>query len=304
MATKISIVIPVRNEEVKIEGCLRAVFNQTQQPFEVIVVDGHSTDSTITKAKEFPVAILFENYHTRAGACKVGVENATGEFIAFTDADCLPDTGWLENLIKEFDNNIVGVGGRIKNKGKGLWEVSINLSMGTFLGSGNSVQGREFNERRYVNSISGCNCMYRKKDILSIGGFDVELTTAEDTKLNAKLLTIGKILYTPNAIVFHDHRRGIRAFAKRMYQYGMGRAQARLWDIQVIPPIMALVLIASLIITPYMLLSVSVIYILLIFLNGLEIMIKEKNPFYLVSIPFIYFIEHSMYIIGFWRGFL
>ena len=68
------------------------------------------------------------------------VENASGDFVAFTDADCIPEKGWLENLVKEFDDGIVGVGGGIKNIGEGLWEKSINLASDTFLGSDNSLQ--------------------------------------------------------------------------------------------------------------------------------------------------------------------
>jgi len=43
---KISVVIPVKNEEEKTERCLEAVFSQSLKPYEVIVVDGHSTDGT------------------------------------------------------------------------------------------------------------------------------------------------------------------------------------------------------------------------------------------------------------------
>ena len=72
----ISVVIPVKNEEEKIGDCLEAVFSQTIKPYEVIVVDGHSSDGTVEKVSEFPVKVLYEEYRTRAGACKVGVENA------------------------------------------------------------------------------------------------------------------------------------------------------------------------------------------------------------------------------------
>ena len=146
---KISVIIPVRNESEKIERCLEAVFNQTIKPFEVIVVDGHSTDKTVENARKFPVRVFYEEYHTRAGACQIGVENAKGDYVAFTDADCIPERNWLENLIKEFDAGIVGVGGGIKNIGEGLWEKSINLISGTFLGSANSVQGKFFKDKRY-----------------------------------------------------------------------------------------------------------------------------------------------------------
>lgn len=52
----------------------------------------------------------------------MGLENAKGEYVAFTDADCITEKDWLENLVKEFDDGVVGVGGGIKNIGEGLWE--------------------------------------------------------------------------------------------------------------------------------------------------------------------------------------
>lgn len=55
---KICVIIPVRNEEEKIEQCLEAVFNQTIEPCEVIVVDGHSTDKTVENAREFSVKVV------------------------------------------------------------------------------------------------------------------------------------------------------------------------------------------------------------------------------------------------------
>ena len=107
---RISVVVPVKNEEEKIRDCLEAVFSQSFKPYEVILVDGHSDDGTVKRASEFPVNVFYEEYSTRAGACKVGVENAKGEFVAFTDVDCIPEKNWLENLIKEFDCRIVGGG--------------------------------------------------------------------------------------------------------------------------------------------------------------------------------------------------
>ncbi|MGB7532768.1 MAG: glycosyltransferase [Halobacteriota archaeon] len=44
---KISVIMPVKNEEEKIAQCLEAVFNQTIKPLEVIVVDGHSMDKMV-----------------------------------------------------------------------------------------------------------------------------------------------------------------------------------------------------------------------------------------------------------------
>jgi glycosyltransferase involved in cell wall biosynthesis len=299
---KISVIIPVKNEAKKIGQCLAAVFSQSTMPCEVIVVDGHSTDETVSIAQKYPVKIFYEEYHTRAGANQVGLEHAQGDFIAFTDADCIPKNDWLEHLIIELREGIVGVGGGIINLGNGFWEKSVNLAFGTFLGSANSVQGRFFKEKRFVNSISGCNSIYRKKDLLFVKGFDVTLGTAEDTDLNKKLLPMGKLLYTPSAIIFHNHHRGVKDFSKRMYQYGIGRAQSRLWDIQIIPPVFLIILFVSLIITPLIFLAFMIFYSALLFLTGLYFSVKEKDVRYVFSIPVIFLLEHSSFTLGFWRG--
>lgn len=301
---KISVIVPVINEEKKIGQCLDAIFSQTQKPFEVIVVDGHSKDDTVKCANKYPVKILYEDYHTRAGACQVGINNANGDLIAFTDADCIPRENWLEKLVEELKEDIVGVGGGIVNTGKGLWEISINLAMDSFLGSANSVQGRLFKNKRYVNSISGCNCIYRKIDLIKVGGFDVSLTTAEDTDVNNKLLAIGKLIYTPDAIILHNHSRGLRAFAKRMYQYGYGRAMSRLWDLQVIPSIVILLLLLTLILTNRIFIFSIITYFVLIVLTSLIISIKAKNFKYFFPVSLVFIIEHIMYTIGFWKGFV
>jgi len=299
---KISVIIPVKNQADKIENCLKAISEQTLKPYEVIVVDGHSTDGTVEKAMKFPVKILYENYHTRAGACQIGVESAKGKYVAFTDADCIPERDWLENLIKEFDESIVGVGGGIKNIGEGLWKNSINLAMGTFLGSANSVQGRLFEDKRYVKSISGCNSMYRREDILKIGGFDVKLSTVEDTELNRKLLRSGKLVYTPDAIILHDHKRGLKEFAKRMYQYGYGRGRNFIYDVQVIPPFLGLITIFFLFIWIKVFFFMITLYTLLIFIFTFYIIVKSRDFKYLFTVPIVYFMEHILYGVGFWLG--
>jgi glycosyltransferase involved in cell wall biosynthesis len=302
--TEISVIIPVRNEEGKISKCLDAVFRQTLKPKEVLVVDGHSTDRTVEIATRFHARVFFEEFRTRAGACNVGMENATGELIAFTDADCVPEESWLENLVKELQNGVVGVGGGIKNLGTNFWQRSINLALGTFVGSGNSVQGRFFKKRRYVSSISGCNSIYRKKDLLAIGGFDTNLTTAEDTELNRRLLKVGKLVYTPNAIVSHDHQRGLWRFGKRVYQYGYGRAKSKLWDVQIVPPLVIPLIVVSVLVNRWILPGALVVYIILTFAMGVALSIRERESKYLATIPVVYMVEHSAYAIGFWRGFL
>lgn len=299
---KISVIIPVKNEGNKIEQCLEAVFSQTIQPYEVIIVDGHSTDETVTNAQKFQVNILYEDYGAVGGARQVGVENADGDFVAFTDADCIPEEIWLENLVKGFDEGIVGVGGGIKNIGTGLWEKSIALALDSFLGSANSVQDRVFNDERFVKSISGCNSMYKKIDLKNVGGFNVKLSVNEETELNSRLSKFGKLLYVPNAIVLHNQDRNLKQFTKRIYSFGHGRGNIRLWDLQVIPPIMGFIVLLLLFVSIKAFLFMILLYTSILLFFDITIFLKSKKIKYLLSVPVIFIIEHVAYTIGFWKG--
>lgn len=299
---KVSVVVPVRNGVPKIARCLQALFEQTLQPYEVIVVDGHSTDSTVEVAGKFPVTVVYEDHGTVGGARQVGVEHAQGDYVAFTDADCIPQKDWLENLVREFDDGIVGVGGGIKNVGNGLWEESIALALDTFLGSANSVQDRVLQEKQVVKSISGCNSIYRKKDLIAVGGFDVRLSINEDTELNSRLQQLGTLVYTPDAIVHHHQERGLKEFVKRMHFFGYGRGVNRLWDLQVVPPIAAIGILLTAFVAPMAFVAMLALYGVIIGGYTLVLLTRARKPEYLISIPIVFVLEHISYTLGFWKG--
>jgi GT2 family glycosyltransferase len=301
---KISVIIPVKNQSAKLEACLTAVLAQRLPPCEVIVVDGRSTDGTIEVARRFPVTLLFEDYHTRAGACQVGIEAASGDFIAFTDADCIPDPAWLENLASGFQSGVAGVGGLIKNVDRGFWVRSVNLAYGTFLGSANSVQGRNFNRQRYVNSISGCNSMYRRADLVRAGGFNPALPGCEDADLNSRIIKLGHLVFQPQALVRHDHGRGLKDFTNMMFRYGRDRAVAKKFGLPVVVPLLVPLLLLSLLLNVWILPSALALYALLLLVMGSWFAVKERDIRYLPSIVIVYLVQHVFYTLGFWRGLL
>lgn len=303
-AGKISVVIPVKNAQDKIGQCLEAVLSQTVQPAEVLVVDGHSTDKTIQIAQTFPATILYEDYGTVGGARQVGLETARGDFIAFTDADCIPQRTWLEHLIINLNDEVVGVGGGVRNIAEGLWEKSIAFALDSFLGSALSVQDRVLQGKRNVKSISGCNSMYRKSDLLKVGGFDSTLSINEDTELNKRLTKSGTLLYIPDAVVLHDQERGVVAFIKRMYFFGCGRGKKRLWDLQVIPPIGGAFSLLLLFVSLKAFFFIILLYVLTLMYFDIKIFFKAKKFKFLVSVPLIFILEHLSYTLGFWRGIL
>lgn len=103
--TRISVIIPARNEEENIGALLGAISKQEypSELFEVIVIDDHSTDSTAEIVKKFSevklislTAIDINSYKKKA--IETGIAASTGELIVTTDADCLPPPGWLKGI--------------------------------------------------------------------------------------------------------------------------------------------------------------------------------------------------------------
>ncbi len=110
--TKISLVIAARNEESTITNCLNSIAVQTYPAslLEVIVVDDHSTDSTMEVAEKAFSQIKIvgkcisnpENVNGKKAALTEGIKNSSGELIVITDADCAADKDWLSTIENEY----------------------------------------------------------------------------------------------------------------------------------------------------------------------------------------------------------
>ncbi len=301
---EVSVIIPVLNAADRIEQCLKAVFAQTHLPREVILIDGHSTDATVAKAEKFPVTIIHQDYGWAGAARQLGVEKAQGEYVALTDADCIPPPDWLKGLLGEFQPGVVGVGGGIENTGEGLWLRSANDVMGTFLGGGNSAQGRRLKNRRREKDLNAFNSIYHKGELVAAGGFNIHLSGADEAELGRRLQKQGRLLYTPDVVVIHDHQRGLKSFARQMYRYGRWRRESRVWALPAIPPLLVPLLLLSLLLTRWLLPAVVALYLMATIASGLRFALKHKDWRYLFSIPVVYTTQHTLFTIGFWRELL
>ncbi len=110
---KISVIIPAYNEEKIIGNCLKSIANQTEKPFEIIVVDNNSTDKTVEIAKKFGARIVEEKIQGRRSARDAGFNAAKGDIIARTDADTLVPMDWIKRIHEAFenDNELLGLSG-------------------------------------------------------------------------------------------------------------------------------------------------------------------------------------------------
>jgi len=104
---KISLIIPVYNEDRYIKDCLLSIANQTRQPDEIIIVDNNSTDKTVAIAKQFPVKIIQERKQGMIQARNRGFDEAKYEVIARCDADTRPTQDWIERIAFDFEHNTI-----------------------------------------------------------------------------------------------------------------------------------------------------------------------------------------------------
>jgi glycosyltransferase involved in cell wall biosynthesis len=96
-----SVVVPFLNEEHLIEQCIRSLLHQAfdKQQYELIFVDNGSTDRSTDIVRSYQtIRLLYEQRHDPYLARNHGIRVARGQFIAFTDADCVADSHWLSEL--------------------------------------------------------------------------------------------------------------------------------------------------------------------------------------------------------------
>ena len=175
---KISVIIPVRNEENRISTCLESLQNQNYNEidFELILIDDHSTDNTKdiinTFIKNTGLDVSFFSLNSDATskkeALKFGIDKSKYDIIATTDADCLLPKNWLQHIDSKFNNQSDMLLGPVMFKYKsGLLSSFQILDM-------LAIQGMEFGALSFSKPIlnNAANLSYLKKTYTSVGGLD------------------------------------------------------------------------------------------------------------------------------------
>jgi glycosyltransferase involved in cell wall biosynthesis len=216
---RVSVVVPTKNSRGRIVACLRSLFAQSFGDFEVIVVDGHSVDDTVSLASGFPVRILFEEGGTRACACNVGVAAARGEIVAFTDDDCVVPVDWLQRIVENFNDSAVQIvgGPPLTPPDSTLIEKAFGALYTHILPVTTIDYGGE-------KKVTGCNSAYRRNTVLAVGGFNEALVAAEETELHHRIYNKGgKIAFDPKLAVYHYRRTNFKSFYRQFYRNGSGK---------------------------------------------------------------------------------
>lgn len=223
---KTSFIATVFNEEESVLDLLKSLNSQILYPTEVIIVDGGSTDNTLSAISNFQFSNFNKKIRIRVivkkGNRSVGrneaIRNSTGDIIACSDAGCILDKDWLKNIVKPFiDPKVDVVAGYYKGLAKNAFEkalVPFALVMEDKLDANNFLPA--------TRSVA-----FRKSVWKSVGGFDEKFSNNEDYVFARKLKKIGaKILFAKNAVVFWKPRKNLKEAFVMFYRFAKGDAES------------------------------------------------------------------------------
>lgn len=205
--TKVTILIPARNESENIQRCIQSILNQKYpiHLFEIILIDDHSTDGTADLVQQFQVSnllILFlkdfiknrnELKAFKKKAIEIGIEKSKGELIITTDADCIVPSDWL-NLIVSFYEKSANT-----NEGKPYQFIAAPVNFHDEKSLFEKFQSIDFLgmmgvtgagiHRRFMNMCNGANLAYTKNAFHEVNGFVGvnEIASGDDMLLMQKI---------------------------------------------------------------------------------------------------------------------
>ncbi len=226
----VSILIPAKNESAVLARCLGSLkkVDYPKDRIEIIVADGLSTDDTKDIALRYGAKVVANDRGTAVSGRNRAFENAAGDIIACTDADCVVDADWIKNGLKYFkDGKTGGVGGvSLLPEASSPFEKAVNLvfRMAETLRSTSHVQSLPL--AKEADDISTCNALYLKEALQKVMPVDEDLLTAEDVWMNFCLKNRGYgLVVAPDVVVWHHRRRSPVLFIRQIYRFAIGRMQ-------------------------------------------------------------------------------
>ena len=218
-----SIIIPTYNRIKLLKKTLESIFQQEYPDYEVIVVNDGSTDGTDEYLTRFSNEgrIIYLKHQNRGPAIarKAGLDRARGDFIAFTDDDCILPPDWLNKFHEHFrQGSIAGVSGSsLTGNPDNIYAVTNDVINNYF----KSVLSNRPGQAPYVTTN---NVAYKRENLEMVGGPDDRFRMgAEDRELAYRVSKAGgRIVYDPSIVIGHYNDADFFGFVRHQYHQGQG----------------------------------------------------------------------------------
>ena len=217
-APKASVVVAAYNAAATLGECLSSIRELNYPDYETIVVDDGSTDSTSEIANQAGVRTIRVEHNGLAAARNTGVEAASGEVVAFIDADARADRDWLYHLIETITRRDAAAasGPNFAPDPHSARAAAMAAAPGL------PREVRAGDDR--LAQLCGCNMAITKAALQKVGGFDPMFTNAgDDVDLSWRLAASTETLaYAPGAVVIHERRATLATYLRQQRGYGTG----------------------------------------------------------------------------------
>ncbi|MDI9635525.1 glycosyltransferase [Oscillatoria amoena NRMC-F 0135] len=221
---QVSVIVPIYNGEADLPELLAGLRSQSYPAdrTELIIVDNASRDRTLAilkdSAAQIPnLQVKSENeIQSSYAARNTGIKAATGEILAFTDADCRPQPDWLENLVAPFSQPQIGIvaGEILAFPGNSLLE--------QYADAQETLSQKHTLAHPFCPYGQTANLAVRRQAFNQVGLFRPYLTTGGDADICWRILqqTEWQIEFAPNAIIRHRHRQTLEELRSQWRRYG------------------------------------------------------------------------------------
>lgn len=223
MPPRLSIIIVSYNAEPTICRCLDSLRAQnTDEPFEVIVVDSSADNTARLVERDYPEVDLITSPERKfpGAARNIGISEATGDIIAFIDADCSADSGWATAIIKAHQSAHVAIGGAIANGGP---HSLVNWAAYFCEFSQWMPGGRA----RWLKDMAAANMSYKREVFDQVGPF-IEGTYCSDSEFHWRMARKGHcVRFEPSILIAHHSIDRLGTFLAHEFAHGQAFARVR-----------------------------------------------------------------------------
>ena len=216
---RVSVVVCAYDAEETIDDCLSSLVRQTYPDYEIILVNDGSRDRTREIASRHHGVRIIDTPNSGLGAARnAGLAKASGEIVAYTDADTRADCDWLTYLVQPFlTSDVVGAGGpNVVPPDDPPMAQSVARAPG--------APTHVLLDDRIAEHVPGCNMAFRREALLAVDGFSpIYLRAGDDVDVCWRLQARGwKIGFASSALVWHHHRSSLGAYWRQQVGYGEG----------------------------------------------------------------------------------
>ena len=229
-----TVAICTRDRPKDLQRCIEALLKLNDDGQEILVIDNYpSSEATFNLVKKYDhVSYVREDKRGLNNARNRALKEAAYDIVAFIDDDAVPDPGWLRALLRNFHDPLVlcttgmTIPYELETEAQEWFELYSTFNRGFFR---KTFDSSNVSPHLSGHIGAGVNMAFRRSVVDLVGPFDEALDAGTptlsggDNEMFTRILTQGyRIVYEPDAINFHCHRRTWGELKQTLHGYGVG----------------------------------------------------------------------------------